>query len=425
MFTSIILQFPDGRGGWTCVQSNVHAGPPEVRIVVAPGDASTQSDLDAAQLAAALRRQLLLLGLGPVVPAGPCGGQMPAGGWCPLPFQRELLVLLGDGSAPLVPPLGTFWPGEILPVLPASAEPHAARLLARLGPMRVAVFHPLAPQSVAATVLRAAGVLEERPRVFLSYKRGDTATLALQLFRELTEQQFEVFLDGCALAPAHVLTQKIRAQLGNKGIVLVLASPNYLRSVWCRMELATAAALNLGMVVVAAPHAPPLALTAGAPCIRLQTADFAGGHIGPQGTLLPAKAERVARVVREQYDRVLLRKRQRLMVNTTLALRQAGCSNVAPASNGCLIAHLRVPGAGGPQATGYRLALTHRSPETDDFYRAAHPATHQSAVVVGLNSSMEPGAVARRIWLEAATAVRTADSARLTQWAPQIAGGTF
>lgn len=54
---------------------------------------------------------------------------------------------------------------------------------------------------VEITILEMLGIIEKKRRLFLSYKRDETNSLALQLCRALSERRFDVFFDRFSVPP--------------------------------------------------------------------------------------------------------------------------------------------------------------------------------------------------------------------------------
>lgn|GEM_PF-2226149 len=75
--------------------------------------------------------------------------------------------------------------------------------------------------------------------VFLSYSHADTAA-AERLKAELAGRGVEVWLDKAELAVGDRFARKIEEAIGRYGLLIVLISPNSVRSEWVRKEIAIA-----------------------------------------------------------------------------------------------------------------------------------------------------------------------------------------
>lgn len=101
----------------------------------------------------------------------------------------------------------------------------------------------------------AHGWLRRRTRkVFISYRRIDSAAIAQQLFREFTQRNFLVFLDEVSIEHGADFQAELRWWLNDTDMVLVLASPNLEASRWVQEELLFAQLHQIGTLAVAWPR---------------------------------------------------------------------------------------------------------------------------------------------------------------------------
>jgi len=121
-------------------------------------------------------------------------------------------------------------------------------------------FHRLTDNGLWAEIglqiLRAAGIGERR-KLFLSYRRDDTAELADQIHEALSRQGLRVYVDRFSWTAGRLFPQEIAEELADSGVLLLLESDNLHRSRWTQWELAFARLYHMGLIALnvdAAPH---------------------------------------------------------------------------------------------------------------------------------------------------------------------------
>jgi hypothetical protein len=248
------------------------------------------------------------------------------------PQARKLLVLLGDSRSRIsVTPLVQDWLAGrpfygILPVYPD----RETALPPELEHLQICSWSSSIGQIVPA-VLAAAGIGAENFRVFISYKRDDTRDLAEQLFDALSKIEFDVFLDRFRIPPAANFQTRLRQELADKAMVVLLESARAARSDWIRFEVAYARKHRLGLMAVALPQAPPVR------GIRESMRERVS--VDSTGCLLAGDLDRVCRRVQREHQKAILRRRYFLRQAVARALLWAGAATPSY-------------GAGGPVRTG-------------------------------------------------------------------------
>lgn len=101
----------------------------------------------------------------------------------------------------------------------------------------------------------AYGWLRRRIRkVFISYKRTDSAAVAQQLFREFSHRNYIVFLDEVSIDHGDDFQSELLWWLNDADLVLILASPNLDQSKWVLEEINFARTHHIGSLVVVWPR---------------------------------------------------------------------------------------------------------------------------------------------------------------------------
>ena len=109
-------------------------------------------------------------------------------------------------------------------------------------------------EKIANNILEAFSLLRKNRRVFISYKRDESTSVAIQLYEALERSGFDVFLDTHNIRPSEPFQDELWHRMADSDVVVLLNTSNFLGSMWTTQELATANKLLLGMVVVSWPE---------------------------------------------------------------------------------------------------------------------------------------------------------------------------
>jgi TIR domain len=143
-------------------------------------------------------------------------------------------------------------------------------------------------ERIASRVLEGYGLLRERRRLFISYRRADTSGVAAQLYEALDEAGFDVFLDTHGvLRPGEPFQEILWHRLADTDVAILLDSPSFLASRWTEEELARANTANIQILQVLWPGQTEGATAAFSTFHPLESGDFAGPiTLGPAALLL-------------------------------------------------------------------------------------------------------------------------------------------
>jgi hypothetical protein len=186
------------------------------------------------------------------------------------PDSTRLIDLLGDGTLiiPVVADITDFTrfvPPEIAHLNGISITDGGAEF-----------------ERLAARVLEGLGLLRERRRLFISYRRVDASAAASQLYEALDAVGFDVFLDTHGvLRPGEPFQDVLWHRLADTDVALLLDSPNFLASRWTEEELARANTSNIQILQVLWPGQTEGAPAAFSTFYPLSEADF----VDPNKTL--------------------------------------------------------------------------------------------------------------------------------------------
>lgn len=178
-----------------------------------------------------------------------------------------------------------------VPVLPVASQPDkvSKEIPAGLRGLNCVFYGgPGGPERVFGALLECLGMLPRQRRVFLSYKRDESAGAAVQLFAELSARQYEVFLDTHSIAAGVDFQESLWHSLCDVDVLLMLDSPSYFASRWTTAEYGRALAKGIGVLRVEWPTAAPADVTGTSSLVQLTKGDFR-----PDSSLQPAALDRV------------------------------------------------------------------------------------------------------------------------------------
>lgn len=98
------------------------------------------------------------------------------------------------------------------------------------------------------------GLLDNTRKVFISYKRSDTSTLAHQLFDALIKKGYIPFLDSYSIEPGVDFQEYLMNEISDADMFIMLNSSNYDQSVYTKAELNTASMLGIGILQIKFPQ---------------------------------------------------------------------------------------------------------------------------------------------------------------------------
>ncbi|KAF0567602.1 hypothetical protein FQV37_2047 [Psychrobacter nivimaris] len=108
-------------------------------------------------------------------------------------------------------------------------------------------------EKIANNILEAFSLLRKNRRVFISYKRDESTSIAIQLYEALEKNGFDVFLDTHSIRPSEPFQDELWHRMADSDVVVLLNTSNFLGSMWTTQELAMANKLLLGMIVISWP----------------------------------------------------------------------------------------------------------------------------------------------------------------------------
>jgi hypothetical protein len=142
-------------------------------------------------------------------------------------------------------------------------------------------------ERLASRVLEGFGLLREKRRLFISYRRVETSGIAAQLYEALDAAGFDVFLDTHGvLRPGEPFQEILWHRLADTDVAVLLDSPGFLASRWTEEELAWANTSNIQLLQMLWPGQTEGGTAAFSTFHPLAEEDFAGREIVGAAALL-------------------------------------------------------------------------------------------------------------------------------------------
>jgi hypothetical protein len=96
-------------------------------------------------------------------------------------------------------------------------------------------------------------LLRNTRKVFISYKRNESTSVAIQLFEALEAHNFDVFLDTHSVGKGQPFQDELWHRMTDCDVIVLLNTPGFLTSHWCKEEFAEAGAKQIGIVQLVWP----------------------------------------------------------------------------------------------------------------------------------------------------------------------------
>ena len=129
---------------------------------------------------------------------------------------------------------------------------------------------------LAVVLLECVGLLRRQRRVFVSYRRTESRTAAMQLHDLLTARGFDVFLDTHHIRPGEPFQDVLWHRLCDSDVMIMLDTPTYFESKWTRQEIGRARAKEIHVLRVVWPGHTPSKFTDMAETIYLDPSKLSG-----------------------------------------------------------------------------------------------------------------------------------------------------
>jgi TIR domain-containing protein len=161
-------------------------------------------------------------------------------------------------------------------------------------------------EEIASVLLEGLSLLRRSRRLFISYRRAETQSIAIQLYETLDRHGFDVFLDTHSVRPGEPFQDVLWHRLADTDVIVLLDSPGFASSRWTEEELARANSTNIQTLQLIWPTNKIEAAAAFSRALTLASNDFVGDDVvGHSARLHDDVAEKVVTEVESLRARAL------------------------------------------------------------------------------------------------------------------------
>lgn len=150
----------------------------------------------------------------------------------------EIEMLLKDGNI-------------VLPIFFKSFSQEIPKILGNQNGLKYTEYHK---DKIVDLVLESFGKLRSSRKVFISYKRDESTSVAIQLYEALEKNNFDVFLDTHSIKQGEPFQDELWHRMTDCDVILLLNTPKFLESEWCEKEIAEASVKQIGIIQAIWPN---------------------------------------------------------------------------------------------------------------------------------------------------------------------------
>ena len=107
---------------------------------------------------------------------------------------------------------------------------------------------------IVSLILESFGKLRNTRKIFISYKRDESSSVAIQLYEALEKNNFDVFLDTHSIKQGEPFQDELWHRMTDCDVIVLLNTPKFLESEWCEKEIAEASVKQIGVLQMVWPN---------------------------------------------------------------------------------------------------------------------------------------------------------------------------
>lgn len=107
---------------------------------------------------------------------------------------------------------------------------------------------------IANIILESFELLRNTRKIFISYKRSESTSVAIQLYEALEYYNYDVFLDTHSIGKGEPFQDELWHRMTDCDVIVLLNTPQFLESHWCKEEFAEAGSKQIGIVQLVWPN---------------------------------------------------------------------------------------------------------------------------------------------------------------------------
>lgn len=169
----------------------------------------------------------------------------------------------------------------VLPIFYDSFKNEIPKVLANQNGLK---YEQYQKDKIINLILESFGKLRNTRKVFISYKRNESSSVAIQLYEALERNNFDVFLDTHSIKQGEPFQDELWHRMTDCDVIVLLNTPKFLESEWGEKEIAEASVKQIGVLQLIWPRNKLVSMAEVCfPC-QMQTDDFINGVFNNKDT---------------------------------------------------------------------------------------------------------------------------------------------
>jgi hypothetical protein len=142
-------------------------------------------------------------------------------------------------------------------ILPVFSNSFSKEIPGTLKNQNGLLYSPKEHEKIVSLILESFGKLRSTRKVFVSYRRDESSSVAIQLYEALERKNFDVFLDTHSIKQGEPFQEELWHRMADCDVVVLLNTSKFLESKWCKEEIAEASTKRIGVVQLVWPGHKP------------------------------------------------------------------------------------------------------------------------------------------------------------------------
>jgi len=109
-------------------------------------------------------------------------------------------------------------------------------------------YNEYSKDKIVDLILESFGKLRNSRKIFISYKRDESSSVAIQLYEALEKNNFDVFLDTHSIKQGEPFQDELWHRMTDCDVIVLLNTNKFLESEWCEKEIAEASVKQIGVI---------------------------------------------------------------------------------------------------------------------------------------------------------------------------------
>lgn len=139
----------------------------------------------------------------------------------------------------------------VLPIFYNSFKDEIPKVLANQNGLK---YEKYQKDKIVSLILESFGKLRNARKVFISYKRDESSSVAIQLYEALEKNNFDVFLDTHSIKQGEPFQDELWHRMTDCDVIVLLNTEKFLESEWCEKEIAEASVKQIGVLQLIWPN---------------------------------------------------------------------------------------------------------------------------------------------------------------------------